>query len=818
MIMKLNILKILFFLCNRRFIMIWIIHLILIILTNLAIVNSQTIVYNYDPGNEFYNRIVYYTHIDANIRFEPKLNKTIGDVSFTFRKLSDNYQQLKFYAPNFSIKQISIDQYKCDYYFEGNNLVVNNPIKLEEDKDYRINIKYDVQTYDGEIFFVGWNDLTNRRLKQIWSHRPHGWLPYADSRLTMDFKITFDSTYKVFTNGKRREIIKNNDGTLTWHYILDKEHPFFSTCVVIGPMDWITLKSKSGIEEELWFYKWERNKFETTYQYSTEMIDFLEKELGVAYPYAIYKQAPVADYQYGGMETTTATVFGDYMFIDKGAYWQRNYINVNVHELVHQWYGNAITHISNSNVFLTESFATYYAKLFEKSIFGKDYYDWERTKEMEKTFDAAKRDNLPVASSISGVERIYQKGSLVMDMLRDVVGENDFRKAITHYTKKHLFGETTIEDFQKAFHDVTGYDYNWFFEQWFRRGGEPFIEVSFQQYSKDNKKYVQIDVEQTHKTDDLVKLFKIPTKIDLYFKNGSFETKSVVVEKKFTKFEFEIEDNQDLDFIVFDPDYRILKQIKYNQSLETTYKQATKSRFLLDRYYALKSLEKNDWDKKIQVLKEIYFKETYHLLKSEVIRQITKNSDDPISIEILKDACKNSDPLVVQSVVENIKMIPKEIKNEYENILSNISYKNVELALDNLANSFPDETKKYLKITSQMEGWRGRNIRMKWLELNYLFGNKKVLDQIIDYTSISFDFETRLNAFTILRNINYLDKTTAHNLLLASIHWNPKLFRPTREILQHFRKQFEYNKLIQELIENSKWTNWENNKIKQILN
>ncbi len=811
-----SIIKISFLLCESEVEMPILKYIITIYLINIAFVFSQTVTYSYDPGIEFNKRIVNYKHIEAKIGFEPKENKIIGDVTFVFSKLSDNYSQLQFYAPKFNIKSITIEKKECNYKFEGNNLLIENPIKIEENKDYRINFKYDVQNYEGEIYFIGWNDPTNRRLKQIWSHRPHGWLPYADSRLTMDLHITFDSNYKVFTNGRRIEVQNNNDGTFTWNYKLENEHPFFSTCIVIGKMDWITQKSKNGVEEELWFHEWERNKFETTYQYSTEMIDFLEEELGVAYPYTLYKQAPVADYQYGGMETTTATVFGDYMFIDKGAYWQRNYINVNVHELVHQWYGNAITHISNSNVFLTESFATYYAKLFEKSIFGKDYYDWERTKEMEKVFDAAKRDNFPVASSISGVERIYQKGSLVLDMMRDVVGDNDFRKAITHYTKKHLYSETSIIDLQKAFYEVTGNDYNWFFEQWFRRGGEPRLEVSFQQVIKDNKKIIQVDIEQTHITNELVNLFRIHSDIDIYYSDGSFETQRVSIDKKNHRFEFELSNNKNLDFIIFDPDFKILKQIKYNQKIEQTFKQATKARYLLDRYFALKSLERVHWNDKKQILSQIYSNEKYHLLKTEVIRQ-TEDNNDEISIKILKDACISNDPLVVQSVVEYIKIIPKEIKNEYETILSNISYKNVELALDNLANSFPNEINKYLKATSKMEGWRGRNIKMKWLELSYLNGNKKVLDEIVDYTSISFDFETRLNALNILRKINYLDKSTARNLLLASIHWNPKLFRPAREILKFFREQALFNLLIKEVYNNSKWNDWEIKKIKEIM-
>jgi len=95
---------------------------------------------------------------------------------------------------------------------------------------------------------------------------------------------------------------------------------------------------------------------------------------------------------YGGMETTTATVFGDYMLIDPHAWWQRNYVNVNAHELAHQWFGDGIAHLVNRDVWLTESFGTFYAKMFERSVYGEDYYENIRNDEMNLAFEAAKKN------------------------------------------------------------------------------------------------------------------------------------------------------------------------------------------------------------------------------------------------------------------------------------------------------------------------------------------------------------------------------------------------------------------------------------------
>jgi aminopeptidase N len=68
------------------------------------------------------------------------------------------------------------------------------------------------------------------------------------------------------------------------------------------------------------------------------MFDFLEKEIGEV-PLKVYKQIPVRDFLYAGMENTSATVFSSRYVVDSTGFEDRNYTNVNAHELAHQWFG-----------------------------------------------------------------------------------------------------------------------------------------------------------------------------------------------------------------------------------------------------------------------------------------------------------------------------------------------------------------------------------------------------------------------------------------------------------------------------------------------
>ncbi len=78
--------------------------------------------------------------------------------------------------------------------------------------------------------------------------------------------------------------------------------------LAIGKFEKQTQKSKSGIPLEMYYESKDKSKFEPTYRYSKRIFDFLEKEIGVKYPWEIYKQAPVRDFLYAGMENTSATL------------------------------------------------------------------------------------------------------------------------------------------------------------------------------------------------------------------------------------------------------------------------------------------------------------------------------------------------------------------------------------------------------------------------------------------------------------------------------------------------------------------------------
>ena len=211
-------------------------------------------------------------------------------------------------------------------------------------------------------------------------------------------------------------------------------------------------------------------KVEPTYRYSKEIFDFLETEIGVPYPWQNYKQVPVRDFLYAGMENTTLTIFSQAFVVDSTGFNDRNYVNVNAHELAHQWFGNLVTEKAGEDHWLQEGFATYYALLAEKEIFGDDYYYWQlyQTAEQLKAMsDEGQGESLlnPKASSLT----FYQKGAWALHILRERIGEDAFKLAIKNYLEKYKFKNVATQDFLNEVKNVSDVDISTFEKDWLQQ-------------------------------------------------------------------------------------------------------------------------------------------------------------------------------------------------------------------------------------------------------------------------------------------------------------------------------------------------------------
>jgi aminopeptidase N len=324
------------------------------------------------------------------------------------------------------------------------------------------------------LYFIGENENL-----QIWTQGQgkytSNWLPSFDDvneKVIFNLSIDFRNDFEVISNGKLINVTTNSKGNIkTWNYAMQKPMSSYLVMLAIGKFEKQVLKSKTGIVLEQYLKPEDKNKFASTYRYSKEIFDFFETEIGVKYPWEIYKQVPVNDFLYAGMENTSATIFSQDFVVDAIGFNDRNYINVNAHELAHQWFGDMITAKSGKDHWLQEGFASYYALLAEKKIFGDDHFNYELLKMAEELKEASKTDTIPILNEKASSLSFYKKGAWALHVLREGVGEKNFQKAVKNYLNKYKFKNVITDDFLAEIKKVSNFDVANFKKNWLEKSG-----------------------------------------------------------------------------------------------------------------------------------------------------------------------------------------------------------------------------------------------------------------------------------------------------------------------------------------------------------
>jgi tetratricopeptide (TPR) repeat protein len=146
------------------------------------------------------------------------------------------------------------------------------------------------------------------------------------------------------------------------------------------------------------------------------------------------------------------------------------------HELAHQWFGNLIPiNITdpNYNQWLSEGFATYCDALYTEHTdgakalamhmqrYGQLYFQFAM---MAPRGKGAIKDTYPDSSLYRPV--IYEKGAIVLHMLRKVMGDEKFFRLMRQYVEKFKDKPSTVDDFRRLANEVNGEALDWFFAQW----------------------------------------------------------------------------------------------------------------------------------------------------------------------------------------------------------------------------------------------------------------------------------------------------------------------------------------------------------------
>ncbi len=505
------------------------------------------------------------------------------------------------------------------------------------------------------MYFINPKGEDKNKPTQLWTQGEtesnSAWFPTIDKtnqKTTEELTVTVDSKYVTLSNGKLISQKKNADGSRTDYWKMDLPHSPYLFFLGVG--NYAIIKDKYKDKEVNYYVEPEyASVAKKIFGNTPEMIAFFSKITGVDYPWVKYSQITGRDFVAGAMENTTATLHQESSQQDARELVDgNNWEGVIAHELFHQWFGDYVTTESWSNITLNESFADYSQTLWSEYKYGKDAGEAENYQGMQGYLMGSNEKKDLVRFYYSNKEDVfdgvsYQKGGRILNMLRNLVGDSAFFKALNNYLTTNNFKSTEAHQLRLAFEEVTGRDLNWYFNQWYFGNGHPTVTIDY--LYNDTAGKVDVIIKQTQKTG---KIFTLPMAIDIY--NGAIkERHNVWVKNAVDTFTFNYSAHPDL--VNVDGDKIMLWTKKDNKTPDNYIHQYKYAGNYLDRREAIEFAGKNQKDPKALGLLKTALNDKYDGLRNYTL-SVLNLKDETVKKEvepILLDLAKNDKKSIVRA-------------------------------------------------------------------------------------------------------------------------------------------------------------------------
>lgn len=505
-------------------------------------------------------------HYKIEISFDESKKMVIGKTTATFVPYQPNFSIVEFDAERMQFTSVKMGKKSLKF----DSLAKTIRITLDKAYSYKdtltVSMEYSCIPKRG-VYFVQPDSGYPDKPWQIWTQGEdmdnHHWFPcwdFPNDKATSEVIATVKKSYAFLSNGKLVGTKENKKaGTKTYHWKQTKPHSSYLVMFAAGEYE-ILKETSDGVPLEYYVYKHHAADAKINYAHTAPMMKFFNEKIGFRYPWEKYAQVIVADFVAGGMENTSATTLMDRITVyNARARVDESPTSLIAHEMVHQWWGDVVTCKDWRHIWLNESFASYFDPLYFEHAFGKDEFTNIMYNAQQAGINSDKSSGRkPIVSVGSYGANIYPRGASVLHMLRFILGDELFWKAINHYVTKYQFQPVETNDLKLAVEEATGKNLYWFFDQWIYKAGYPSFDVSYR--FNDSLRAVELTVQQVQTIDSLTGLFMTPVDIEIVA-GGKSTIQRITVSQKESTYVLPVQEQPTL--VLFDKDNWILKSVQY---------------------------------------------------------------------------------------------------------------------------------------------------------------------------------------------------------------------------------------------------------------
>lgn len=460
------------------------------------------------------------TYHELRFTVDPANYYISGVVTTTFTALSDLSTVTFDLTNQLTVSSVTKDGAPLTFIQNANNeLVITLPSVLNSNTSASVIISYSGAPANGEQAFT--KTIHNGSPVLYTLSEPYGardWWPCKqdlnDKADSIDIYITAPSQYISVANGieTTTPIISGPYKTTHFHH----GYPIPAYLVAIAVTNYSVYNQTGGTTPNQYpiinyIYPETLASVQTQLD-QTPLILNLYESLFEIYPFHNEKYGHAQFGWGGGMEHTTVSFMVSF---------ERDLI---AHEMAHQWFGDKITCGSWKDIWLNEGFATYVAALVIENFDGQAAFVTEKNKMISNITSKTNGAIYLTDAELTDVNRIfdsrltYNKGAMVLNMLRLKMGDALFFQGVKNYLKDinlaYKYAKTL--DLQSHLEAVYGNSLSEFFNDWIYNQGYPIYNITAQNLGSGQAKFT---VNQTQ-SDASVPYFEMPVPIRVFGTGG----------------------------------------------------------------------------------------------------------------------------------------------------------------------------------------------------------------------------------------------------------------------------------------------------------
>lgn len=437
-----------------------------------------------------------FLQLALDVKVDLDAQRITGVATHQVRRTAAAVEPLVLDAVALEVERVDVDSGKgfaaVGFVNDGRQLCVTMP-SAARDAILSVRITYGCTPRRGLYFFKP--DAKVAHPVQLWSQcqdeDARHWIPCHDKphvKVPLSMRVTVPAGFDVLSNGNvTSDINKGRNRIVVFE--LKEVLPSYLITLVVGHFDKIrdrdaVLPSGRRVPVEYWVPKGKMADGRRAFEQTPRMIELFSRLTGFEYPYPRYTQVVVSEFIFGGMENTTATTMYEHILLDKRAAIDIESHDLVAHELAHQWFGDWVTCQDWPHAWLNEGFATFFELVELEERLGQDeYFVAVERDHAAYSAEVSQRYSRPVVSReyndpIDLFDRhLYQKGGLVLHLLRRELGNELFWQGIKQYLSKHGGGNATTSALSETFARVSGRSFERFFDEWILEPIHPAVKV-----------------------------------------------------------------------------------------------------------------------------------------------------------------------------------------------------------------------------------------------------------------------------------------------------------------------------------------------------